>query len=206
MSVTDRAARPGPGVDRVFVNSPRTSTVRVVDTTSDTVGDTGWLPTDPNFQGWTPAQQMVASTDGPRTPVFGGDGSLAYITAVHACTVSVTDTATHTALGTFVTDPTASASGPYGPRRLVLIDPDHTTKLKKVIRMTVLVVAAAVFAVVLVLGLIGDGSMNFYAVAEHAATRERDRDAARAAHVRARTARRRHVRSTYAGGGDPHFA
>lgn len=43
--------------------------------------------------------------------------------------------------------------------------------------MTVLIVAAAVLAVVVVLGLIGDGSMDFYAVAEREAAHQRDKAA-----------------------------
>ncbi|QSE93890.1 hypothetical protein JWS13_37460 [Rhodococcus pseudokoreensis] len=41
--------------------------------------------------------------------------------------------------------------------------------------MTVLIVAAAVLAAVVVLGLIGDGSMDFYAVAEREAANQRDK-------------------------------
>lgn len=40
--------------------------------------------------------------------------------------------------------------------------------------MTVLVVTSAVFTAIIVLGLVGDGSMNFYAMAVREATHRRD--------------------------------
>lgn len=63
--------------------------------------------------------------------------------------------------------------------------------------MAVLVVTTILLAVVLVLGLIGDGSLNFYAAAEQRTARERDRAAARATRAGARAARRRSSRHTY---------
>ncbi|MBV6757781.1 hypothetical protein [Rhodococcus opacus] len=52
--------------------------------------------------------------------------------------------------------------------------------------MTVLIVAAAVLAAVVVLGLIGDGSMDFYAVAEREAANQRDKAARPRTHDRMR--------------------
>lgn len=52
--------------------------------------------------------------------------------------------------------------------------------------MTVLSIAAAVLAAVVVLGLIGDGSMDFYAVAEREAANQRDKAAGPRTHDRMR--------------------
>ncbi|MGW0042765.1 hypothetical protein [Rhodococcus sp. NPDC003348] len=63
--------------------------------------------------------------------------------------------------------------------------------------MSVLFVAAAVLCVVLVLGLNGDGSMDFYAAAVSGTARERNRDAARVTRARVKAARRRQARPAY---------
>ncbi|WP_143543065.1 hypothetical protein [Rhodococcus sp. NCIMB 12038] len=52
--------------------------------------------------------------------------------------------------------------------------------------MTVLSIAAAVLAAVVVLGLLGDGSMDFYAVAEREAAHQRDKAARPRTHDRMR--------------------
>ncbi|MGW0176954.1 hypothetical protein ACWDUM_24285 [Rhodococcus sp. NPDC003322] len=70
--------------------------------------------------------------------------------------------------------------------------------------MTVLFVAAAVLCVVLVLGLNGEGSMDFYAAAVSGTTRERDRAAAGVTRAKAKAARRRHARPAYGTAPDPH--
>lgn len=59
------------------------------------------------------AQDLALSADGSRAFVTVGDGR----------TVAVIDTATHTVVGTFVTDEDTSAT-PYGPLRNVLIAGD----------------------------------------------------------------------------------
>ncbi|MFF0815789.1 hypothetical protein ACFYVR_11650 [Rhodococcus sp. NPDC003318] len=63
--------------------------------------------------------------------------------------------------------------------------------------MTVLVVTGAVLAVVMILGLVGDRTMDFYAAAVQTTARDRDRAAARATRARAREARRRPSRRPY---------
>ncbi|MDV6248041.1 Ig-like domain-containing protein [Rhodococcus opacus] len=73
-----------PAIDRVYVNSPYTGTISVIDTTTDTVVDTIWLPTSPDFQGYSLAQELAVSPDGTRLYASGEDG-----------TVSVIDTATN---------------------------------------------------------------------------------------------------------------
>ena len=75
-----------PALNRVYVSSPATGLVTVIDTTTDTVVDTLWqLPVDPDFQGYSLSREMVASPDGRRLYTSGEDG-----------TVSVVDTATNT--------------------------------------------------------------------------------------------------------------
>ncbi|CRK52669.1 conserved hypothetical protein [Rhodococcus sp. RD6.2] len=75
-----------PALNRVYVSSPATGFVTVIDTTTDTVVDTLWqLPVDPDFQGYSLSREMVASPDGRRLYTSGEDG-----------TVSVVDTATNT--------------------------------------------------------------------------------------------------------------
>ena len=75
-----------PALNRVYVSSPATGYVTVIDTTTDTVVDTLWqLPVDPDFQGYSLSREMVASPDGRRLYTSGEDG-----------TVSVVDTATNT--------------------------------------------------------------------------------------------------------------
>ncbi|RZL81900.1 MAG: hypothetical protein EOP32_13650 [Rhodococcus sp. (in: high G+C Gram-positive bacteria)] len=73
-----------PDVDRVYVNSPYTGTISVIDTSTGTVVDTIWLPTSPDYQGYSLAQELAVSPDGTRLYVSGEDG-----------TVSVIDTATN---------------------------------------------------------------------------------------------------------------
>lgn len=73
-----------PAVDRVYVNSPWAGTISVIDTTTDTVVDTIWLPTSPDYQGYSLAQELAVSPDGTRLYASGEDG-----------TVSVIDTATN---------------------------------------------------------------------------------------------------------------
>ncbi|QSE82899.1 YncE family protein [Rhodococcus koreensis] len=73
-----------PDVDRVYVNSPYTGTISVIDTTTGTVIETIWLPTSPDFQGYSLAQELAVSPDGTRLYASGEDG-----------TVSVVDTATN---------------------------------------------------------------------------------------------------------------
>ncbi|TQC42589.1 hypothetical protein EEB14_48030 [Rhodococcus sp. WS4] len=73
-----------PAVDRVYVNSPYTGTISVIDTSTGTVVDTIWLPTSPDYQGYSLAQELAVSPDGTRLYASGEDG-----------TVSVIDTATN---------------------------------------------------------------------------------------------------------------
>ncbi|GCE41726.1 hypothetical protein Rhow_005385 [Rhodococcus wratislaviensis] len=73
-----------PDADRVYVNSPWAGTVSVIDTTTGTVVDTIYLPTSPDFQGYSLAQELIVSPDGTRLYASGEDG-----------TVSVVDTATN---------------------------------------------------------------------------------------------------------------
>jgi len=68
----------------VYVNSPYSGTVSVIDTTTGTVVDTIWLPISPDFQGYSLAQELAVSPDGTRLYASGEDG-----------TVSVVDTATN---------------------------------------------------------------------------------------------------------------
>ncbi|WP_312033717.1 MULTISPECIES: Ig-like domain-containing protein [unclassified Rhodococcus (in: high G+C Gram-positive bacteria)] len=68
----------------VYVNSPYTGTISVIDTSTGTVVDTISVPTTPDYQGGTLAQELAVSPDGTRLYASGEDG-----------TVSVIDTATN---------------------------------------------------------------------------------------------------------------
>ncbi|MGW5073465.1 hypothetical protein [Rhodococcus sp. NPDC004095] len=118
-----------PLVNRVYVNSPYTGTVSVIDTTTGTVVDTLLLPTDPEFQGMSLAQEMAVNAAGTRLYTSGEDG-----------TVSVIDTATNTVvisrpLGTF-TDLAVSKDGSrlYGTNgaAVTVIDTQSMTAIRTV--------------------------------------------------------------------------
>ncbi|KAF0959627.1 Ig-like domain-containing protein [Rhodococcus sp. T7] len=68
-----------PTIDRVYVNSPWAGTISVIDTTTDTVVDTIWLPTSPDYQGYSLAQELIVSPDGTRLYASGEDGTLSVI-------------------------------------------------------------------------------------------------------------------------------
>ncbi|QSE93891.1 hypothetical protein JWS13_37465 [Rhodococcus pseudokoreensis] len=68
-----------PAVDRVYVNSPWAGTISVIDTTTDTVVDTIWLPTSPDYQGYSLAQELIVSPDGTRLYASGEDGTVSVI-------------------------------------------------------------------------------------------------------------------------------
>ncbi|WP_009476204.1 YncE family protein [Rhodococcus sp. JVH1] len=118
-----------PAVDRVYVNSPYTGTISVIDTSTDTVVDTIWLPTSPDYQGYSLAQELAVSPDGTRLYASGEDG-----------TVSVVDTATNTlvtsqSLGYF-TDLAVSEDGRhlYGTSgaSVTVIDTESMTRTAEV--------------------------------------------------------------------------
>ncbi|MGW0176955.1 beta-propeller fold lactonase family protein [Rhodococcus sp. NPDC003322] len=73
-----------PRIDRVYVNSPMSGTVQVIDTATGTVAATIQLPVSEDFQGYSLSQAMVTSLDGTHLYTSGQDG-----------TVSVIDTATN---------------------------------------------------------------------------------------------------------------
>ncbi|WP_256973852.1 Ig-like domain-containing protein [Rhodococcus sp. NCIMB 12038] len=68
-----------PTIDRVYVNSPWAGTISVIDTTTDTVVDTIWLPTSPDYQGYSLAQELAVSPDGTRLYASGEDGTVSVI-------------------------------------------------------------------------------------------------------------------------------
>ncbi|WP_231868845.1 VCBS domain-containing protein [Rhodococcus opacus] len=71
----------------VYVNSPYTGAISVIDTSTGTVVDTIWVDPAPDYQGYSLAQELAVSPDGTRLYASGEDG-----------TVSVIDTATNTVI------------------------------------------------------------------------------------------------------------